>query len=1231
MRRPVFIPAVITSIAVALLAALPASAESTFVKSVRFLPPIPWEVSRMAGKVSAPRGYLPSAVYADRKVYWNDDHVGQFLVTFLDVRWKDNTLVLEVFGDGPAPVVRETVGPMTEPKAALLLAVNTLKPGKYRLRASLRGRVAGAPPPSVEVAFERADKANPVVPFPADGVEVFVDPQPHLRDGTWPICAGIPFPQGTLSDVSKLAFFEDGREIPAQITQAATWHPEADGVKSSVSWAHLRFLARYAEGKPRAYRLRVMDEHEPSETPRIGVAAGGGLIIVDNGLIRFQVNAKSFRGVQAAWYDENGDGKYGEAEKVIDGPSGAYVVDAKGRVYEASADKAVEVVIEERGPVRVVIAAEGWYTLAGRPDAALCKFRTRIYAYAGEPMIRVQHHTILTFDSNEVQLADVGMRVPVQKARTWRMGVDGKTLDGALPASGSVYLHQYRWNRLRVMGAAPVRMGGGGLAAPSGAARIDGEKSDGWFTLTRESPASLTVSMRDIWQKFPKEVELAPAGFILHFWPKHGIDTFSKDERLAKANVYKLWDFHQGRLLDLKFLQETYQALKKSDEGRSKWDYEGMAEHAVSGNAQGVAIGNEYLLRFHSREAADAPARAALFQQDPLARSDPNWNAQTLVEGKISPYDPTRFPLLEQDIDTFHPDYMRGVVDLGTEYGMWIYANTHNHWDPIERQAFLHRVWQASHYRQVSTSWLLYFRGCSPDNLVWARANTDHFMDVDTVNYSSFAKDPHGNLRTKFKFHVPGAMYHAKGFTPWGATAYGEKTPDLYGAIWGHFINPDAYRFRYLIEGNGRAKDLYMLWADSIKTYDVPMTWGRDVNNTFGEILAYYTTTWDPDVMFRIHLTSDGMLSFPMDKMPAPYDHPGWHRFWHSRLYSLTRDERIPKSVLEYSKNYGRKFASMMAWDYYETGDEDYLQVSMPAVYDAIHKVYRNPGDPMSGYRDRFSAYGQFFYQEMPYWKQALIDAGIDEIASGDLRTPYLSHATHQDFYSEKSPALMLLAMEPTDREFTIRLESVPGCDVHPPLFRVISPSNKTVLEKQPETKRTTRYVGDKAMVVKVPKDGETGLYQIDFRNWGGLIFFAPFTDLGLEGTLLDRDVDYSSRGRCDMYLMPIGKNPRVKFEWKQIRYYGKVPVAYVRLEDAKGTVLLDTALLTGSKRETATFDLDAAKNPPPWRVFMTSMSGPKFRWSGTAKGLIAASSSEKVQLLAKEVDRFIQAAGKRN
>ena len=288
------------------------------------------------------------------------------------------------------------------------------------------------------------------------------------------------------------------------------------------------------------------------------------------------------------------------------------------------------------------------------------------------------------------------------------------------PAPQAVGLHQYRYDHLRVLGL--------GEKSPSG------KTSDGWFSALGAEPAdpAVHVLVRDIWQKFPKEVELSRDGVALHFWPKHGVRAFQPQDELAIANIYKFWCFHQNSLLDLNLPDDYYDRL--SNQYRDE-TFECRPEHALNGNGQGLAIGNEFALLFRPTSAAKSvPAEAALFQDDPTALADPQWNAATGALGKIAAADREHFGELEEAMEQGFLSYARSV-ERGHEYGMWNYADTHTIWHVAENRADLHRVWQNSHYHQVGTSWLMTFRTASSALLRWARKSTDHYMNVDTINY----------------------------------------------------------------------------------------------------------------------------------------------------------------------------------------------------------------------------------------------------------------------------------------------------------------------------------------------------------------------------------------------------------------------------------------------------------------------------------------------------------------
>jgi hypothetical protein len=226
-------------------------------------------------------------------------------------------------------------------------------------------------------------------------------PQTSASNASWGISTGIPLPKGALHDTTDLVLYENGQRIPAQFTTRATWDIDGD-----IKWIGLDFVGKYDGTTPRSYQLSRRPGVPPT-TSGITVTENAASITVDNKVIKFKVSKMAFAGIEAAWFDANGDGLYSDpGEKLINGQGGPFLIDNTGNLYMARLETAPLVVVEEQGPVRVTIKASGWYRSSA---TKLCQFVTRITAVAGQPLVRVSQRTILTHStSSTVQIKDAG-------------------------------------------------------------------------------------------------------------------------------------------------------------------------------------------------------------------------------------------------------------------------------------------------------------------------------------------------------------------------------------------------------------------------------------------------------------------------------------------------------------------------------------------------------------------------------------------------------------------------------------------------------------------------------------------------------------------------------------------------------------------------------------------------------------------------------------------------------
>lgn len=988
-------------------------------------------------------------VMADRNEYMADDPVGQFLVYFIRTMPSAAArLKIEVINEanGKVAATRE-LAPVEAQKIAFLLEMGGLKAGKYRVAATLMGDKDA--PEIAGCAFTKSAESRKVEPFPRAGVGLMTHAQKHVADAVWPITTGVPLSRHAANDVSKFRLLENGKPVPAQFSVRAKWYPDRE-----VKWMGLDFLARYDNGKPREYRLVMGGPAAAEPAGALKVTETDAGFDVDTGALRFKVSKTKFAGVEEAVLlkaDGTPDGK-----PVVSGAGGPFLVDERGIRYSAARDRNVQVTLEDSGPLRTTICAKGWYVSDDMTERC-CQFTTRMTAYAGQAWINVYQETVITYDTDKKKLRMLGFGVKTADAAQWAFGGDGKAFNGDLPTQAkdknnrplplqSVWLHQDRFDHFRLMQ-------GEDQAVATGA------KSDGWAAV-RSPTATTGVFVRNIWQLYPKEMELSRDGINLMFWPRHGANVFTEEEETGRQQIHQLHYAHQGKYLDLKFPQKYFDAMRAIGPALEQQDI-----NALTANALGLAVSNDFCLYFQSGAATSESlsARAALYQQNPHAITDPVYSGLTEVEGRFAGSDPKRFPDVERMLTEGYRSFTMSV-DILNDYGMWIWPNTHNNWSPITRTTQWHRWWHNSHYQNVWEGNFLYWRSGNQMLYEWARNNTRNFMNVGTVNYDNPA-DP-------MAFKLKGAMFHCKGFLPWGSPRAGERCGDDYVEVGAHFIDADSFILHWLLFGDRRGKELAEAWATAFQRVALPPERSRECVTALGDMLSYYTTTWDPQAILYIRDLANDMNSRPWKEVPAFPVHPTFHTRWMMRYWELTRDPLLKERLLEAFKpeqnassaTYGYCQVRAMAWRW--TEDRSYLTANLSALSTLWEAAYENPEDPLSciGARGNFFP-SPSFGQIGPYFLQALIDAGITTIPPNNYRGTPVTQAvkfakdkptgtiTPMDkytYYGRKEGWLLAKGAEPAVTiEFTgIVFRHDPACPgVMPAYLRIEDADGKLLTE----------------------------------------------------------------------------------------------------------------------------------------------------------------------------------------
>src|SRR5205823_241276 len=86
------------------------------------------------------------------------------------------------------------------------------------------------------------------------------------------------------------------------------------------------------------------------------------------------------------------------------------------------------------------------------------------------------------------------------------------------------------------------------------------------------------------------------------------------------------------------------------------------------------------------------------------------------------------------------------------------------------------------------------------------------------------------------------------------------------------FIDPDAYRLRWLLTGSGWSRELYQQWIDALGNADMSVVnSSRDGINTLGALVSAFEDTWNPNVLLWLRASADATFKYYADPLRAGY------------------------------------------------------------------------------------------------------------------------------------------------------------------------------------------------------------------------------------------------------------------------------------------------------------------------------------------------------------------------
>ncbi len=211
---------------------------------------------------------------------------------------------------------------------------------------------------------------------------------------------GIPLPEGAVAEpAAELRVLDSaGKALPAQFLALDRWWVTPN---KSVRWCLVSFPASVKAGAKAKYTLKLAAKGSPPPpATTLKVSEEADAVTVVTGPLKLRISKKGFNLFDGVWLDAGGDGKFDEGEQIVaPSPQGGAVLTVgdwpgeklkEGDKYFSSGGAPKKVVIEEKGPVRACVYVQGAHLPRGAGFAeGVYDYKVRIYAYAGQPYVRV--------------------------------------------------------------------------------------------------------------------------------------------------------------------------------------------------------------------------------------------------------------------------------------------------------------------------------------------------------------------------------------------------------------------------------------------------------------------------------------------------------------------------------------------------------------------------------------------------------------------------------------------------------------------------------------------------------------------------------------------------------------------------------------------------------------------------------------------------------------------------
>ena len=296
----------------------------------------------------------------------------------------------------------------------------------------------------------------------------------------WPVRLGIPFPEGKISNGTRLvAYSPAGKPVTTQTDLMGTW---PDG---SVRWTLIEFPADVPANGHVFYQLKIIDggpdwgllAAQTGDTIQIDTGEGGTKMSIPT---KGEGALFGLFGTEDIWWSTETD-----------------------RYFFKLSGEDAGITIEENGPVRAVVKVVGWYFAEGKTEP-IARGELRAEFYRGHMAWKLYHTFTYAGNPWADKLASTGIRfhLPAFKNGTLHIELDGKVTSGKMMS-----LYQGSENTASISEAGKIK--------------VSGIRSTGAVSLEFDNQKT-AIYHRNLWQLYPKQIDgnATEGTLTFSYWPE---------------------------------------------------------------------------------------------------------------------------------------------------------------------------------------------------------------------------------------------------------------------------------------------------------------------------------------------------------------------------------------------------------------------------------------------------------------------------------------------------------------------------------------------------------------------------------------------------------------------------------------------------------------------------------------------------------------------------------------